>query len=358
MLALHSSDPVTVYLSSWARVPGFQVGDLERSLYVDRSLLRFYGMRRTLWLLDRQTLPLVHSSSTRVIGETQRRRVIRIIEEGGIANDGAAWLDDVVPRVMAVIREHGEILTRDLTRKVPQLAEKVTYYNKAGRPMGTFGMSTRTLSLLALQSRVIRTRPTGSWISSQYRWAEMESWLGGPIEAVAADRASAELVARWLRVFGPGTEADLKWWTGWSLRQVRAALAQVSAVEVEMSDGVGYLLPDDTDPVEPPPSWVAILPSLDPTPMGWKERDWYLGEHAAELFDRSGNAGATIWVDGRVVGGWAQRKDGEMTYELLEDVGRESEEAIEQRLSDLHHWMGGVIATPRFRSPLHERLTG
>jgi hypothetical protein len=358
MLALHSSDPVTVFLSSWARVRGFRVGDLERILYEDRSLLRFYGMRRTLWVVDRTTLPLVHHSSTRAIGEKERRRLIRIIEESDVADDGVAWLEDVLPRVMAVIRERGEILTRDLTREVPALAAKITYHNKAGRHMGTFGMSTRTMSLLALQSRVIRTRPTGSWISSQYRWAEMESWLGGPIEQTSGDRASADLVALWLRVFGPGTETDLRWWTGWPLHQVRGALAQVSAVEVETSSGIGYLLPDDLDPVETPPSWVAVLPSLDPTPMGWKQRDWYLGDHAPELFDGSGNAGPTVWVDGRVVGGWAQRKDGEMVYELLEDIGREAEDAVEQRLAQLQVWMDGVIATPRFRSPLHQRLTG
>lgn len=358
MLALHSSDPVTVFLSSWARVRGFRVGDLERILYEDRSLLRFYGMRRTLWVVDRTTLPLVHHSSTRAIGEKERRRLIRIIEERDVADDGVAWLEDVLPRVMAVIRERGEILTRDLTREVPALAAKITYHNKAGRHMGTFGMSTRAMSLLALQSRVIRTRPTGSWISSQYRWAEMESWLGGPIEQTSGDRASADLVALWLRVFGPGTETDLRWWTGWPLHQVRDALTRVSAVEVETSSGMGYLLPDDLDPVETPPPWVAVLPSLDPTPMGWKQRDWYLGDHAPELFDGSGNAGPTVWVDGRVVGGWAQRKDGEMVYELLEDIGREAEDAVEQRLAQLHDWMNGVIATPRFRSPLHQRLTG
>jgi hypothetical protein len=357
MLALHSSDPVTVYLSSWARVRGFRVGDLMRILYENRSLLRVYGMRRTLWLVDRPTVPLVHHSSTRAIGDKEWRRLVRIIEEGGVADDGVAWLEDVLPRVMAVIRDHGEILTRDLTREVPELAAKISYHNRAGRHVGTFGMSTRTMSLLALQSRVIRTRPAGSWISSQYRWAEMESWLGGPIEQVSSDRASAHLVALWLRVFGPGTETDLRWWTGWPLRQVRAALESVSAVEVETSGGVGYLLPDDMDPVDTPPPWVAVLPSLDPTPMGWKHRDWYLGDHSAQLFDRSGNAGPTVWVDGRIVGGWAQRKDGEMVYELLEDVGRDAYVAIGQRLGELGEWMDGVIATPRFRSPLHQKLT-
>ena len=55
---------------------------------------------------------------------------------------------------------------------------------------------------------------------------------------------------------------------------------------------------------------VALLPTLDPTTMGWTARDWYLGEHRAQLFDSAGNAGATVWWRGRVVGGWAARPDG------------------------------------------------
>ena len=71
------------------------------------------------------------------------------------------------------------------------------------------------------------------------------------------------------------------------------------------------------EPVEP---WVALLPGLDPTTMGWKERDWYLPDAGADTFDRMGNAGPTVWVDGRVVGGWAQAADGEIRTRYLVDV--------------------------------------
>ena len=44
--------------------------------------------------------------------------------------------------------------------------------------------------------------------------------------------------------------------------------------------------------------------------MGWKERSWYLGPHAPDVFDNVGNVGPTIWLGGRIVGGWAQTADG------------------------------------------------
>lgn len=140
------------------------------------------------------------------------------------------------------------------------------------------------------------------------------------------------------------------------MSQVRASLDRVSAVEVETSGGIALLHPDDVDPVEVPQSWVALLPALDPTTMGWKERDWFLGEHGPLLFDRNGNAGPTIWVDGRIVGAWAQRADGEVVYELVEEVGRGLVSVIEERIDHLRSWLGDVTIKPRFRSPLHDRL--
>ena len=359
LVALHSSDPSTVYLAVWARVDDLDVSDLEHGLYEERSLLRVYGMRRTLWVVDRRTLPLVNSSSTLALVPGQTRRLANVLETCGVAEDGMAWLDDVIPKTLDAIRSRGEALARDITSEVPELAERIVFENKAGRVTGTMGASTGTLFLLGLQSRVIRARPVGSWVSGRYRWAEMSEWLGEPIEEVPVEQASAELMRMWLHSFGPATETDLRWWTGWRVGQLRKALSDLEAVEVELDNAaIGYLLPDDLEPVDEPEPWVALLPSLDPTSMGWKERDWYLGDHYPTLFDRNGNAGPTVWVDGKVVGGWAQRRDGEIAHELFDDVGHEAKEAVESRVGELQDWIGDITVTPRFRSPHDKALAG
>ncbi len=358
LVALHSSDPSTVYLTVWARVRGFEVADLETCLYDQRNLLRVYGMRRTLWVVDREVLRLVDNSTTRLIAPAQRRRMIKVLEDGDLTDDGAAWLESVIPKALDVIRKRGQALGREITAEVPELAEKFNYKNKAGQVIATVGVATNTLALLALESRITRGRPVGSWLSSQYRWVEMETWMDAPIPDLRVDLASAELLRAWLRGFGPATENDIKWWTGWPLRQVRRALADIGVVEVDLGHGAtGFLLPDDVEPVPPPDPWVALLPSLDPTAMGWKDRDWYLGEHSSVLFDRNGNAGATIWANGNVVGGWAQRKTGEVVYELLEDLEAGARTAIKSKVAELQGWLGETIVNPRFRSPHDKRLT-
>src|SRR5262249_1796054 len=97
--------------------------------------------------------------------------------------------------------------------------------------------------------------------------------------------------------------------------------------------------------------------ALDPTVMGWQGRDWYLGTHGPALFDRSGNAGPTVWCDGRIVGGGAQRKDGGIVVRMLEDGGREAGSAGDDAGGRLRSWIGDVRVTPRFRTPLERELT-
>ena len=357
VVALHSSDPATVYLSLQARVSEFSVDDLERALYEDKTLLRLYGMRRTLWVADRMSLPMIDHSSTNRLGKIERPRTIRILEEGKVTEDGSAFLDAMTPMVLASLDTHGERLTRDLTSDIPALRQRIEFYNKAGKLSATTGAGSRVMNQLSLESKIVRTRPAGSWVSGQYAWATMEQWLGGPIPSMPVEEASTQLVTAYIGAFGPVTENDLRWWTGWPLRQLRPAIGASGAVEVEVEGGTALVLRQDVEPVASSDPWVAVLPSLDSTTMGWKDRDWYMGEHTPVLFDRNGNAGPTLWVDGQVVGGWAVRNDGTVAYELLEDVGPEMTTRLEERLDRVERWLDGTVFTPRFRS-LHDRRLG
>ena len=92
--------------------------------------------------------------------------------------------------------------------------------------------------------------------------------------------------------------------------------------------------------------------------MGWTDRRFFLAGHAKHLFDTNGNAGPTVWWDGRIVGGWAQRPDGEIVHRLLEDPGADGRAAIEAEGARLRDWLGPIRVTPRFRTPFERELAG
>jgi hypothetical protein len=202
----------------------------------------------------------------------------------------------------------------------------------------------------------VRTRPTGTWINGAYTYAAFDSWLEGGLGERSEREAACELALRWLHAFGPGTAQDLQWWMGWTVATVRAALADCGAVEVALDRGTGWVAPGDQEPPEPVGRWVALLPALDPTTMGWKKRDWYLPAAAADAFDRMGNAGPTIWVDGQVVGAWAQAPDGDLRTHFFRDLTGVQRAAVATRVDDLAEMVGATRFTVRFPSPVSTAL--
>ena len=310
---------MTVFLSCWARVRNFDRAELETALYERRALIRMLGMRRTMFVVMVDDAPMLDAACTKALAHGQRRRVIALLEGQGVASDGAAWLRKVERKTLAALEARGEATAAQLTSAVPELAGKLSF-GEGKAWAGTMGLSTRVLFLLATDGRIVRGRPLGSWLSSQYRWTPIDRWIDGGLRAMNVSDARAELLRRWLRSYGPGTMTDIKWWTGWSGATTTAALQAADAEEVRTELGTAFALDDGVNRPAPVKPWVALLPGLDATVMGWKERGWFLGDHQQALFDRNGNAGPTVWFNGRIVGGWAQQSDGTVVVQLLEKV--------------------------------------
>ncbi|MGH3682882.1 MAG: winged helix DNA-binding domain-containing protein, partial [Natronosporangium sp.] len=392
MVALHSTDPASVFLATHARTdPPAPVAAIEQALYEHRTLLRMHGMRRTMFVVETGFAPVVQAACTDAVAERSWRRYAKLLAEHGAGDPAASgrsasgaqrvgavkrsqrrrgshgqaagpgvadWLAGVADATATAIAARGEATGAQLSAEVPGLRTQL-HMNQGKKYESRQNITSWVLFLLAAEGRIVRGRPRGSWASSQYTWAPTERWLPGGMPAALVEPARVELVRRWLATFGPGTVADLKWWTGLTLGQVRQALAVVDPVEVDLEGGgTGLLLPDDLAPVPPPDPWVALLPALDSTPMGWTGRAWFLGEHGPALFDRNGNIGPSVWCDGRIVGGWAQLAGGQIGYRLLEDVGRQAAAAIEAAAAALTGWVDQVRITPRFRTPLERELAG
>jgi hypothetical protein len=356
-VALHATDPATVYLSAAARLRQPTIAQIERALYDDRTLVRMLGMRRTMFVVPRDLAGIVQSACTRAIAEQQRKLSHQLFGDAGLADDVPTWLAKLEDATVAALQRRGEATAQELGQDVPDLKRQILM--AAGKDYSAMqGISTRVLLLLAADGRIVRGRPRGSWISSQYRWAPIDTWLPGGLMECAKPLAQADLIRRWLVAFGPGTLTDLKWWSGLTMGEVKRAVGQIDVREVEVDDGPALVLADDIDTADADAvRGVAFLPALDPTPMGYAQRDWFLGPHASKLFDRSGNIGPTIWSAGRIVGGWAQRKDGTIACRLLEDIGAAAEREVEDAAHALGDWLGEARVTPRFRTPLERELS-
>jgi len=356
LLGLHATDLASVHLSALARMAGADAGAIERAMYVQRSIIRMLGMRRTMFVLPTELAAVVQAACTRAVAAGERRKAVRMLESAGVTDDAGTWLADIEHKTLAALHERGDALSAELSEAVPELAQKFVVGEDTRYP-ATLTVSSRVLLLLSADGHIVRGRPRGSWTSTQYRWTPMSTWLGDDLPTLPDAPARVTLARRWLRQFGPATVADLIWWTGWTKTQTRRALAEIAPLEVDLEGKTGILLASDDEPVDEVEPWAALLPALDPTTMGWTERGWYLGDHRGALFDRNGNAGPTIWWDGRIVGGWAQRADGQIATRLLEDVGTPARAAIAAEVERLTAILADRRFTPKFRTPLERELT-
>ncbi len=333
---LHATEPATVHLAVSARA---DVGrdDVDRVLHDERSVVKQLAMRRTLFAFPRDLLPAAWGSASARVAAAEGARLAKEVVALGAADDGDAWLDHARALVLDHLRRHPDGLTAAEVRPVLP---------------GPDALHTRVLTHLGLTADVVRGTNTSHWRVSRPRWTAVEHWLDEVPEAETAGDGWAELVRRWLARFGPGTTTDLVWWLGATQGLVRRALADLGAVEVRLEDGrPAWLLPDDEDPEPETAPWAALLPVLDPTVMGWKERDFYLGGLGPQVFDRNGNAGTTAWWDGRVVGTWVQDPAGLVVPCLLADVPAPGRRALATEAERLTTWLAGERVGTVYPSP-------
>jgi hypothetical protein len=216
---------------------------------------------------------------------------------------------------------------------------------KGALAAGSTWAATAVLTQLGAAADIVRATNTAHWRTSRPLWRLTRHWLDDTPQPVTAEEGYRTLVRLWLHSFGPGSVDDLAWWLGSTKTVVRTALHDLDAVAVGLDNGtLGWLLPDDLDDVEDPGPWVALLPVLDPTVMGWKDRGFYLGGLSGQLFDRQGNAGTTAWVNGRVVGCWIQDGASAVRVRLLQPVSDRARRELGTEASRLTEWIAGVRA--------------
>lgn len=352
---MHATEAATVYLSLLARCADATLASISDAMYQQRRLVRMMAMRRTLFVVAQEHVPTVHHAAALGVAAMMRRRMVQQLStvptDPPIDTDVEDWLADVERGVEAAIARRGraaaDALSADETRLRTAL---LPTSDKSWDTRRT--VTPQILAMMAAEGRLVRAAPRGAWTARQHLWESASQWWPGGIAEVPD--ADVRLVELYLRRFGPATVTDVQWWTGWTLGATRRALDRLELADV----GCGLVLADDTEPDEEAGEVAALLPALDSTAMGWKQRDWYLPEQWQPLYDRNGNIGPTIWWNGEIVGGWAVRRDGTVVSSVFVDRGRACTRAVADAVQRLHPRLEGASVSVSFPTPLERELRG
>lgn len=361
VVCLHATEAASVYLSAWAR-SGASREDVDDALYRQRSIVKQMAMRRTLFAVPLDLQPAVRGSAAARVAIQQKALLARSLVSGGLAGDvnaGSRWIDEACAQVLTRLQA-APATTRQLREQLPLLAQRLHRPEAPTAPPAP--VAARVLTVLAATGEIVRGDNQGDWTVSRPTWTPLQTWVAGsahpaaPTQPLPEAQGYAELVRSWLLAYGPGTEADLVWWLGATKTAVRQALSDVGAVAVDLEDrSPAWLHPKDTDKVQAPQPWAALLPTLDPTTMGWRGRGFHLDlVPEAAVYDRAGNGLPTAWWNGHVVGGWVQRADGSVLVQPRVALSRIADQALRYRAGELTQWLDGRVLRTTFQRPLTE----
>lgn len=362
VVVLHATDPATVYLSVLARCATASVPDVARVMYEERALVRMLAMRRTMFVVPRDLVPVIHHGASADVAARIRRQLLKQLAtlptEPEVPPDHEAWLSDIEGAVEAALEQRGLATGAELAADEPRL--RTAFLPTSERAWDVRRtITSQVLTMMGAEGRIVRCEPRGSWTSRHHTWQPGSQWWPDGIDALDTASARQQLVTQYLHRFGPATETDVAWWTGWPLGITRATLSALETVTVELDGGSGVMLAPDSpgDGFDEANGAAALLPALDPTPMGWKERSWFLPADPTPLYDRNGNIGPSIWWRGEIIGGWAVRPDGTVATHLLVDRGSDARAAADEAAGKLEPRLAGTVVVPSFRTPLERSLS-
>lgn len=298
----------SMYIGLWSRIEGFDRSDLTRALE-RRAVVQGTLMRNTIHLVSAGD----YWPFALAVRHARREHWLRS-HRGSPGHDGMA-------AAAARLREH--MIDGPLRRAQIEAL--------LGRDVAIG---------VGLWVDLVRVPPSGTW---ERRRADLlavaQDWLGPP--AVDREAAVEHLVRRYLRGFGPASQADVASWSGLPAKELGPVLDRLHLRRFQGDGGQELLdLPDASllDPDAPAP--VRFLPVWDATLLVHARRTGILPEeHRPRVFNtKTPHSVPTFLVDGEVAGSWRYEK-GAVRPEPFGRLERASRRAVEDeadRLTAFH----------------------
>lgn len=316
---LHGTSATGPYLSLLARSISFQRDDLAAEMSKKKNLARIRYVRNTIYILPKEFIPVAYAATSQMAEVT----AARFSKYLGITPTHYARISN---KILKILRGRG-LTTREIKKKLRTATNIAPIVN-----------------LMCDKGLLVRSLPREGWKSTQHAYYLFEDYYPDlDLSAYDEKEAKGKIVEQYILSFGPVSEQDIAWWTGFPKSQVKEILEglgdEVSSVEIPELENVYLVHSSERESLQslevPKHPVVNVLPGLDSYMMGYKDRERYLHpKHYKMIFDRYGNATSTILVDGRVVGIWDLEEPFVKIF-YLKDVGKDISKKVRSKASDV-----------------------
>lgn len=329
-IAALPADPFTTpFLAARVRLANFSPDDLLTALGPARLLLKNSLMRSAPYIIKADQYPAFYAATAR-----QRNKDFNAeFRLWGIEhNADIEILGDIIT---SMVRDTPLGIETIMARLPVGSVKRLTQTSRGGRVTETTNVAL-ALRWLVANGRLYAANLSPDWRSESPVYGLMSH--GYPDLDLTAVPGEAEaqktLVRRYLAAFGPVTEADVSFWTGFgkseTARAIGALSGEMTMAMVQGSSGILLLLKSQIDALsgvdltaEPV---INILPADDPFVTAHRaSRARYFSNQTLQrrVFNSAGAAKPTILVNGQIVGLWLwdQREPlSTLTWQLLTEV--------------------------------------
>ncbi len=337
MCGAHAQVLSSAEVSIGRRIAGATRSDVQRALWEERSLVKTFGPRGTVHLLQTADLPMWTGALS------------ALPSSAGLHPEGVRFSPEQAEEVVSAIGDalaDAELTVDELTiaiieRVGPWAGEKTmdAFQDKWPR--------WRQLTSMAGHRGVLCF---GANRGRKVTYTNPHRWLPG-FAPQDGETALAALLLQYLHAYGPSTPQHFARWLGVQPKAAVDLFARMAGdlETIELDGEAGWVVAGDTEMPDQPHRGVRLLPYFDAYVVaGQPRRLLYPGKAAMRALSPSGQAGnyPVLLVDGVVGGVWHQRRSGRRLEFTVEPL-RPLDEGQRSQLESDVELLGSVMeATP------------
>lgn len=334
IIALHATSVGTPYISLFARTKNFQRSDLDQEFYRKRNLVRLRAMRGTLFIASSDLAPVLFQAT-----KLPEHHLLSLTQRWGISSSEYCELSE---KLCSILKGGGKTLPQ-IRKALPRGIVR-TIELREGKSAYKWTNVKWVLSVMTRSGTVMSEKDAGSLrITKANRYVLFrEIYPKLYFDSVSRQEARAMLVERYIKAFGPVTEEDIAWWTGFKKADLKEALETIEKklLPMKISGSDREYLMSESDfkqlvkfkPLTT--SSALLLPYEDPFTKGYKLRERLVEKEHDKKVYVGGGVQPTILLDGKIVGIWnrnVEQGKGPTRLLLFQKLGKNMEKAIIQK---------------------------
>jgi hypothetical protein len=317
VFGLHAARLPTPYVTAFVRIPSFKPHMLWDRLHTKRDLIKLRCMRKTLHILPLDLAPIAHKAT-----------LFFRLAECYSRYKKLAFTESYIDKLKSEIKKLLEMKAMSI--------EEINMHLVFDQSQ----LSGEENSKQHLSAVVKELWESGEvcYLNTNRNWGK-ESRLYGltrkeypslNLDELDTEKAIEQLVFYHIKAYGPVSVGDTCWWSGLGKTVVLNAMKTLSKqlIQVQLlSDNKPYFMEKNDYHIfrnwSIQAGWVSLAAYEDPSLKGYYEsRNRYVDEqHYHHLFNRIGEARASIIVNGKVMGIWVyDAKKNSIQYDLLESL--------------------------------------